>query len=543
MSDLASEPERVSVDQVHAAVAARDMDRAIKLAGAAHAQGVREPLVLNLLAYQLELEDRIDEALAVLGEAQRLSPGDPFLLNSIGVCHSKAARPHDALRAFEAAIALDPDLAHAHNGRGLALAAMGDVEKAWQAQITAAELDPAFAEPLGALAALAAEQKDWAAARDLAGKALALDENQPAACMAMAASEQAAGEPAAVVARMDRLVAGGRLTKLHLATALQVKAEALDALDRPKEAMQAYQAANRELRPIQVGALKAELGLDTVERLIGYFQDAAAEDWTPVPDTERPDEEVGHVFLVGFARSGTTLLEQVLASHPGFVALEEKPTIDDTIIEFLGDAASLDRMAALDEDSARKWRALYWRRVREFGVDPAGKVFVDKLPMHTIYQPAVAKLFPRAKILLARRDPRDVVVSCFRKRFRPNRLVVEFTDLERSAQLYDATMRLAEIYRSKLALPRHIHRHEALIEDFDAETRAICDFVGVPWDPNMRNFVETANRRDIRTPSADQVRRGLSREGVGQWRRYGETIDVIQPILAPWVEAFGYPKD
>jgi hypothetical protein len=89
----------------------------------------------------------------------------------------------------------------------------------------------------------------------------------------------------------------------------------------------------------------------------------------------------------------------------------------------------------------------------------------------------------------------------------------------------------------------HVHRHEDLVEDLDAETKAICDFIGVEWDENMRNFVETANKRDIRTPSAQQVRRGLYREGMGQWRRYGAMIDPIKPILAPVVEAFGYPKD
>ncbi|MDB5423673.1 MAG: hypothetical protein JWQ29_1089 [Phenylobacterium sp.] len=541
MNDAAPGAPRVSVDEVHAAVASRDMEHAVRLAQAAHAQGLRHPLVLNLVAYQLELDERLDEALAVLDEALGLSPGDAFLLNSIGVCHSKADRPQEALRAFDAALIVDPGLAHAHNGRGLALAAVGDTEDAWRAQLRASELDPNFAEPLGALAALAAERKDWPLARDFALRALALEDGQPAGSMALAAADMAAEDYVAVEARMTRLIAAGRLTAMHLATALQLRAEALDGLDRPKEAMAGYLAANRELRPVQVRAFNTELGLDTAERLIGYYGAASARDWTPIPETDRPGGEQGHVFLVGFARSGTTLLEQVLASHRDFVALEEKPTIDPVIVEFFQDAPSLERLAALDETTAQAWRELYWRRVGEFGVDPKGKVFVDKLPMHTIYQPAIARLFPRAKILLARRDPRDVVVSCFRKRFRPNRLVVEFTDLERTARLYAAAMRLAEIYAGLLTVPVHIHRHEALIEDFDAETRAICEFIGLPWDPNMRNFVETANRRDIRTPSAGQVRRGLSREGIGQWRRYGETIDVIQPILAPWVEAFGYP--
>jgi hypothetical protein len=307
--------------------------------------------------------------------------------------------------------------------------------------------------------------------------------------------------------------------------------------------MAAYLRANRELRSVQLRALDApELGLDACRRLMPYFEAAPAEAWRPVPETERPGEELGHVFLVGFPRSGTTLLEQVLASHPDFVALEEKPTADDAVKEFFGDNASLDRLAALDEAGARPWRELYWRNVRGFGVEPRGKVFVDKLPIYTVYLPLIAKLFPRAKILFARRDPRDVVVSCFRHRFKPNWIVAEFTDLERTAEMYSAAMHLGEIYREKLTLPVHVHRHEQLIEDFDAKTQAICDFVGVPWDPNMRNFVATANERDIRTPSAAQVRRGLNNQGVGQWRRYGKAIGVIEPILAPWVEAFGYPK-
>ena len=532
---------RVTVEQVLAAIERRDMDAAIRLAHEAHGQGLEHPLVLNLMAYDLELQDRLDEALAVLRRARQISPNDAYVLNSIGVCHSKADRAADALAAFDAALQLDPNLAHAHNGRGLALAALNDVEGARAAQLTAARLNPEFPEPLGALASLAAEAKDWAAARDYAARALALEADQPAASMAMAACEVEARDFAAAEARMSRLIAAGRLTKLHLAGAEKLRADALEGLDRPKDAMAAYVAANRELRAVQVKALEGiELGLATCRRITPYFEAASPADWQAVPELDRPGGEAGHVFLVGFPRSGTTLLEQVLASHGDFVALEEKPTADEAVVEFFKDAASLDRLAALDPAVAQPWRELYWKRVRDFGVDPTGKVFVDKLPIYTVYLPLVAKLFPRAKVLLARRDPRDVVVSCFRHRFRPNRIVAEFTDLERTAELYAATMNLGEIYRELLPTPIHVHRHEDLVADFDAATHAICDFIGVPWDPKMRDFVATANRRNIQTPSAQQVRRGLNASGVGQWRKYGETIAAIQPILAPWVERFGY---
>lgn len=533
----------VTADDIHRAIDARDMEAAIALAERALAEGLEHPSALNLVAYKLELDGKLEAALGILNRALRISPDDPFILNSIGVCQSKLERPLDALRAFDAALQVAPNFPQAHNGRGLALSAIGQRDAARQAQRAALNLDRNFPEPYGALAAMAAEDKEWAAARDLASHALRLDPEQPAATMAMAAVELDAGDNAAAEARMTELVGKGRLTAIHLASALNNRADARHALGRFEEAMADYIAANRELRMSRLPALNApELGLDICHRLLDYFEAADPAAWRAVPETT-VTEEAGHVFLVGFPRSGTTLLEQVLASHAAMAPLEEKPTLDDSILEFFNDNFGLDRLSALDTADAQRWRDLYWRRVREFGVEPKGKVFVDKLPLHTIYLPLIAKLFPRAKILMARRDPRDVVVSCLRHRFKSNPLTVEFNDLGRTAQVYAATMDLADIYAEKLALPTHVHRLEDMIEDLDGQTQAICDFLGVPWDENMRNFVETANRRDIRTPSAGQVRKGLNREGVGAWRRYGHAIDEIKPILAARVAAYGYPAD
>ncbi len=152
----------------------------------------------------------------------------------------------------------------------------------------------------------------------------------------------------------------------------------------------------------------------------------------------------------------------------------------------------------------------------------------------------VAKLFPEAKILIARRDPRDVVISSFRHRFIFNVLTSALTNLASAADFYDALMTLTERYRTELPLATHAHRHEDLVADFDDVVRDICRFIGLDWTEAMRDFAETARRRDIRTPSADQVRRGLSNEGLGRWRRYGAAIDPVLPRLAPWIARFGY---
>jgi hypothetical protein len=165
---------------------------------------------------------------------------------------------------------------------------------------------------------------------------------------------------------------------------------------------------------------------------------------------------------------------------------------------------------------------------------------VDKQPSLTLYLPLVAKLFPRAKIIVARRDPRDVVLSCYRRGFNMNRTIYDFTDLERLSNYYSGVMRLAEVYAEKLPLTFHVHAHEAMIADFDRSITALCAAIGVPFDGAMRNFVETAQRRDIRTPSARQVVKGLDRSGVGYWRNYAQALAPVTPNLQPWISKFGY---
>ena len=104
-------------------------------------------------------------------------------------------------------------------------------------------------------------------------------------------------------------------------------------------------------------------------------------------------------------------------------------------------------------------------------------------------------------------------------------------------------MRLGEVSREKLPLNVLDHRYEAMVEDFEGRVRAVCDFIGVEWSDTMRNFSEHRLVADLRSPSATQVRRPLYGEGVGQWRRYGEQLKPILPILEPWVVKFGYPRD
>jgi hypothetical protein len=244
--------------------------------------------------------------------------------------------------------------------------------------------------------------------------------------------------------------------------------------------------------------------------------------------------------LIGFPRSGTTLLERVLAAHPGVATLSEVDHLAEVGRGFMADATGLDRLAQLAPPLADAAREAYWRKVAlSLGEEISGKIVIDKLPLHVTALPVISKLFPGAKILFAMRDPRDVVFSCFRRRFQINSAMFEFLDINDAAAYYDSVMALASRYRAMLPLTVREVRHEAMVRNFEAEIRETLVFLGLEWDPAVERFAEKLPI-DAQTPSDVQLARGLNAEGVGQWRRYARHVAPVLPILERWVTEFGY---
>jgi hypothetical protein len=223
--------------------------------------------------------------------------------------------------------------------------------------------------------------------------------------------------------------------------------------------------------------------------------------------------------------------------------LEERETLNEATVDFMADASDLEVLQTLDEDRLEPYRRAYWKRVKSFGFTPGRRVFIDKQPLNTIRLPLIAKLFPHAKILFALRDPRDVVLSCFRHRFQATASTYETLDLVRCARFYDSVMTLRDLYRSKLQYQEHVAVYETLVQSFEAETAAICRFLGIDWREEMRGFAARAEEGRVATVSGAQIARGLYQGGAGQWRRYARELEPALPILNLWAERFGYPVD
>ena len=531
------------LEPIKARLNAGDIDGACDLAREAYIGGVADPLVLNLVAHRMEERGEIEEALKLLHEALELSPEDASLYANIGHCLIKLARPTHALEAFNRALKLDVNLPRAHHGAGLALSALGNEAAGDDAQVRAYRLDRNYPAPLGTLALSAYRKKDFALAREISAQALRLAPDEPAALIVKAMFLWEDGDAAGCADLLGRTLNSVPLAPLHRSALERIYADALDRLGRFDEAFDAYETANALLRRVYADRFDAsdvETITDVCGKLVQYF-----EAYNPpkadgrLVENHSPDVQE-HVFLMGFPRSGTTLLEQLLAGHPGIEALEEMPTLQEAIQHYFFQGADMDRLMSAPDTELDQWRRLYWENVSNFSQNWRGKIFIDKQPSLTLYIPLIKRLFPTAKILFCLRDPRDVVFGCFRRTFRMNATIFEYTTVETLAKLYSLNMQLGELYFAKLDVEKHTHKHEALVANMDAELETLCRFLGIDVDPAMRDVAATASRRDVRTPSARQIRDGLNASGVAYWTHYRRHLEAILPTLEPWALKFGY---
>ena len=546
MSNRVLKPRRPSASpdlhrtRIERALAEGDVERAAKIAVSALAAGHADALTLNLAAWRKEEAGDFAGAHTLLKRALALSPGDVLILGSIAAVLRKQGHLEEALVILDSVVAAEPRHSAAWLERGYVLDALRRDTDAAASYEHALALDPGLAPALGKLADSAARRGDAAAAEAYAMRARALNPVEPSAVFATALlaierKDGAAAEALLMPLLKDKLQGEDRTRTLTLL------GDALDRQDRTTEAFAAYGRAQASFRETYGPLLRPQADRPShrafIERIMAQVESTGAQ-----PHLAFAPPIAGaaatHVFLLGYPRSGTTLIENVLASAPGVVALEERDTLTDADAVLLANDGAMPMLDSLDPMLIERLRAAYWERVRQLGGAVEGKVLVDMNPFNGIKLPIIARLFPEAKIVIMRRDPRDIVLSCFRVNFTPGAGAWAFSDLAETARHYDALMRLIDRCRENLPLAYHEVRYDRLVTEFEATVSALAHFIGLEWTDEFKRFDRTAKARGVRTASETQVRKGLYNGG-GQWRRYSDQLAPVLPILAPWVERFG----
>jgi tetratricopeptide (TPR) repeat protein len=531
------------VEQAMRARMSGDLSSALAIADRAAAANFQHPEFYRIRAEVLRQQGQITGAGRLLNEALALAPRDALTIVEIGRLHVAEDRVDEAIVAFRAALALEPHSLAALMALGAAHAGRGEFELAVEAYRNVSRLAPQDPDPLASLAFTDARRGQTESARTLAEAALRLRPGHPLAALTVARLDVEARAYAAACDRLQPLLeSDSGLNRSQRLMALNLLGDALHGLGRSADAFAAYSrmkvefARNNSARFGHGGPVENHLSF--MNRLEHWFLQQDPQGWArPAAMPASPVRR--HVFLLGYLRSGVTLVETVLASLPGTHVIEEEATLNAADLAFLRNDASLSRLNPLDPELASSARVAYWQRVAEVAGGVAGAVLVDMSPLYGIKLPMIAALFPGAVIVQCRRDPRDVVFSCLRRTFKANALSYQLTSLEGIARHYDAAMRLTELHLERVGLPLHVVEYSRLVADFDGVTRELAAFVDVPWTEAARQFSVTAARRTIRTPSASQVRRGLY-DGAGQWRAYRAQLEPVLAILEPWITRFGY---
>jgi tetratricopeptide (TPR) repeat protein len=474
-----------------------------------------EPAEPEFRLLHAELFGDIDEWDAAKSEAAALlqQGADVGRRIEIGYLLLRGGGLAEAQRVFEAILAGDPRQANALIGSVLTLERLNRLEAATAAR-----------------AALEA-QLDQAARERLQDKLLQLDAR-------LAARH---GDHAAACTRLEALLAIPGLdptTRISFAFdlgAARLKGGQVDA------AMAAFSQAHA-LRYEQVTAVHPALA-----RGDGLYDVVDEPLPDPAPASLRfQDQRRDPVFVVGFPRSGTTLLEQLLDAHPDLASFDEQPFVQRLAKQLYARGETIQAaLRTLDTDARQHLRDGYFAAVDAVLPTPAtGSVQpVDKNPLNLLRLPLLPHEFPDARIILSVRHPCDVVLSCYMQHFGAPAFAITFRTLESCAEMYDRTFAHWLRLRDSLSLPVHALRYEDLVNATEAEARRLFSFLDLPWDDAVMRFTERARERVIGTPSYAQVIEPVNSKAVGRWtafrHHYSErTLD----LLRPWAEHFGYPR-
>ena len=252
--------------------------------------------------------------------------------------------------------------------------------------------------------------------------------------------------------------------------------------------------------------------------------------------------EFSPTFLVGFPRSGTTLLDTILSSNTKIEVVEEQPVLlaAESFLRQNGhnDFSGQLITPELNLEAQKIYRREFNKYIDTTSVD---KVYIDKLPLSLLKAPLIHQLYPDAKFILALRHPMDTILSCWMQNFKLNAPMANMVDLDRIVDFYCVAMEIFKICRTYYNLNVHEIRYEDLINNFQKESEAVVQFLNLQWEPEMDNYQDTAIKRGrINTPSYSQVVQPIYKDAQYRWLNYQKYLEQYLKYVKPWISEFRY---
>ena len=498
--------------------------------------------VIHALCLLLLRKGQPVEALSQARNAIRLAPIDPKSHNLMGMALTEAQRPQFGEHHYRRAIELSGERAPIMlSNLAWNLMNQGRIHEARALFEEADRSQPNMPEILLNWAKLEEVDRQFDAAEGLLDR---LDEIVPSSPTIMLARAIILGrreDHDGALKQLDAIAAGREAGALGPAELLQ-QGRLLDELGHFDAAFAAFALGKRKLRELSGRQYLSAQAEETASRLKGFF---TAERLAILPQVSRSAASPQPIFILGFPRSGTTLLEQSLSAHRRISAGDELPTINEIAAlaprmlgsplaypEALSELWMADQREGLDN-----LRDYYLQRLRQLAPAEAGAAWItDKMPLNETHLGLIALLFPKTPLIYVRRHPLDVVLSVYAN-VMTHGLYMAY-DLESIARHYVLVSDLVELYRREMPLNCIDVRYEDIVGNQEETLRRVLDFVGEPFDRACIDF--TSNPRYARTASYAQVTQPLYARSRYRHRHYLKQLAPVLPILASVIERLGY---
>ncbi len=428
------------------------------------------------------------EALQLADEVASRNIEDAFIADRIGVVYSRTGFHEKAIPFYERAVELDPAPANFHYNLGASLQFAGKFEKAESAYKAAIERQPDSYRAYSALVSLSRQTPE---------------KNHLAKLKSLFEEQQADPDKA-----------------LHIGHAI---AKTLEDFEKYEESFDWLVRAKRGKRD-QIGYRP-----DTDQALFS----AAAETVVESPEADSACSDASPIFIIGLPRTGTTLVDRILSSHPDVVSAGELNTFAGLVKARAGSSSNLVLDAetlrnAVDADLAGIGHA-YIEATRRLarGADR----FTDKMPLNFFYVWLIHRALPNARVVALRRDPMDSCLSNFRQLFATGFSYYNYSlDIDDTGAYYQSFDKLLAVWRRFMSPSRYVElKYEDIVHDQENQTRKLLDFCGLSWNEVCLRFHE--NIAPVATASSVQVRQPLYSGSIGRWKKYGDRLDSLRVRL------------
>jgi len=496
-----------------------------------------EKIFNNLGLIYLNLGDN-EKALETIKKAININPNSPIAYNHLGLIYSNLGNINEAINSYLKSIKLNPNNISANYNIGNLFKRINDIEKSEKYYNKTLELEPIHLPAYNNLLELYDLSNQNEKFEALLKKGESHFEQNSTISLFKAKLFYKLKKFKDVVKILESIKFGLE-ENFKEDSRLELIAKSYDQLGNYNEAYKFFEQTNELKIKTDKNNANKEIFLDSIKKRISYFSNLNNKDWKA---QKKEDNLKDPVFLIGFPRSGTTLLDTILRSHPSIEVLEEKPIIDKYVEKLDKKIESkYENLKSSNSSLKKEMRNFYFDQRSKYSSNNKRSIVIDKMPLNIIYVGEIFRFFPKAKFILAIRHPCDCVLSCFMQNFLLNHAMANFINLNDAAKMYDLVMNLWQIYTNKFSISFHTIKYEDLVLNFKSSVSNLLTFLNLPWSNQVSEFYKTSQKRGmILTPSYNQVSQPLYSKSIGRWKNYEDELSTAKLYLESWIKKYSY---